>query len=452
MPRTYADQLALNTTNVVWALDPNVRTPMVHEFNLGVERELPKNMAFSVRYVGNFGRSLLRGVDYNQNKAPNNADFMADFNRARTNGYLSQAAGLGWNAAYNSAITGSQPLTYLPTINGAMTYLNYATAATYFQQGRAADLANWYVANRAVFTNAPNIFLPNPGIYAIDYGTNGAYSDYNGLQAEVRRRMSNGLQFQANYTWSKVLSNTPTQDNSQTRFNPYLDNARPWLNRARADIDLRHAFKVNTVYELPFGKGKMFLNTSNPVASRIVGGWQLSGIYTWQSGNPFSILAARGTFNRRSGDQTAQSTLTQDQIRSLLGVRVDPKTGYVFYIDPSVLNPNNSYRGVGPDNLTNAPTPGFNQIFFNPMAGQVGNLGLLAFDGPAFQGLDLGLSKTTHINERINTTLRFDAFNALNHPVFYIGDRDINTASNFGRITSPNIAARQLQFGLRVDF
>ncbi|MGH9521287.1 MAG: hypothetical protein ACRD3E_02005, partial [Terriglobales bacterium] len=117
-------------------------------------------------------------------------------------------------------------------------------------------------------------------------------------------------QIQANYTWSKDLSDTPG-DNGQTRFDPLLDNARPRLDKGPSNYDLRHAFKMNAVYQLPVGKGHWLLGTAGPVVDRMVSGWTLSGIYNIQSGAPFSILSARGTFNRgaRSSTQTAVSSL-----------------------------------------------------------------------------------------------------------------------------------------------
>ncbi len=463
MPRTYADQLSLSPTNVVWALDPNIKTPMAHQISFGIERELPKNMSVSVRYVGTLARDLLRGLDLNQNNAGVNGPFLADFARARSNGFLAlntPASTPGctrttcgvFNPDYNSIIPGSQVLSLIPLMgqaSGLNGYTGNSTVRTYIQQNAVTELANFYVANRAYFPLAPTTFLPNPGIYAIDYGTNGAESSYHGLQAEVKRRMANGLQWQANYTWSKDLSTSPAGDTSQTRFDPLLDNARPQLAKARAQMDLRYAFKTNVIYDLPFGKGKMFGTDVPEVLNKVIGGWQLSGIYVWQSGNPFSILDSRGTFNRSARNTTATpiSSLTQSQINNYLGV-VKNSSG-VFYINPTLLDPN-TLRGAGVDNLNNAATFA-NQVFFNPAAGQIGNLGYLAFSGPSYQNLDLGIAKNTSINERFNTTFRADFFNAPNHNTFYFGDRDVNS-TGFGKITSSNTTARQIQFSLKLTF
>ena len=449
MPRTYADQLALSTTNVVWALDPNIVTPKVHLFNFSIERQVRSNMSFAVRYVGTLGRDLLRGVDLNQTNAGTNQAYLADFVRARTNGYLSQAAGKGWVAAYNPAISGSQPLTYITNLgNGGL--LTNSTVIADLQQNQAAALADLYVQNRSLFPGAPAAFLPNPGIYAVDFGKNGGFSSFHSLQLEFNRRLAKGLQFQSNYTWGKLLTDSPTGDSAQTRFDPYLDNARPFLQKAPSDYDIRHVFHANVIYDLPFGKGKMLFGNANGLLDRIIGGWQLSGIYSLQSGSNFSITAPRGTFNRRTGYMTAFSSLTESQIKKLMGTYIAPN-GNVYFIDPRVTDPTNQNRAVPVDSLTQAASTSFNQVFFNATAGGIGNLGLLAFTGPAFMDLDAGLAKNTKITERVNFQIRLDAFNLPNHPTFAMVDTDINS-TQFGRMTSTQTSARRLQIGARIDF
>ena len=456
LPKTYSDQLNVTQTAAAWALDPNIHTPMVHELSFGIERELPKNMAVSARYVGTFGRDLLRGLDLNQINAGTNQAFLADFARARNNGYLAQAANGTFSPLYNPAIPGSQPLTYIPNVLDPATLAtnpngwNNSTVRTYLQQNAAADFANYYVSRRfSGYSGAPAMFLPNPGIYAIDYGTNQGFNSYHAMQLEAKRRFANGLQWQANYTWSKNLSNSPYGETVQSRFDPLLDNARPELAKARASFDLRHAFKTNVIYDLPFGKGKMLGSDVNAVVEKVIGGWQVSAIYGWQSGNPFSILDSRGTFNRsaRTTTMSPVSTLTQSQIIQHLGI-VKNANG-VFYIDPALLDPS-TLRGAGTDSLNNGATFA-GQVFFNPSAGQIGNLGYLAFDAPSYQNLDLGVAKSTKIGERFNTTFRADFFNAPNHPTFYFGDRDVNS-TGFGKVTTTNTTARQVQFGLTLTF
>ncbi|MGH9521286.1 MAG: hypothetical protein ACRD3E_02000 [Terriglobales bacterium] len=123
--------------------------------------------------------------------------------------------------------------------------------------------------------------------------------------------------------------------------------------------------------------------------------------------------------------------------------------GNVYFIDPAVIGSDG--RAVGADNQNNTASTSFNQIFMNPAAGGVGNLGLLAFTGPRYQNLDMRLAKTTRITERIGLELGVDAFNLPNHPVFFIGDQEVNSTT-FGRITSTNNSSRKLQISGRLTF
>jgi hypothetical protein len=242
---------------------------------------------------------------------------------------------------------------------------------------------------------ARRAFLPNPGIYVADLIHNGGFSNYNSLQFDLRRRLQAGIIGQVNYTFAHTRTNST--GTSEVRFEPFLDNARPELNEGRSEYHVTHVMNANVIAELPFGMGKRWLNRGG-AWNLLAGGWQASSIVHWQSGAPISILAQRGTFNRtaRSFAQTARTSLSMKELKKLLGVReVD---GNMYWIDPKVIDPNTG-RAVGPDSLTNAPGfPG--QVFFNPMAGEVGNLPILAFDGPSQFVMDLSASKRVPCGSR----------------------------------------------------
>jgi hypothetical protein len=202
------------------------------------------------------------------------------------------------------------------------------------------------------------------------------------------------------------------------------------------------------VVELPFGRGRRWL-TRNRWLDLVAGGWQLGGVVHWQSGAPISILAQRGTFNRtaRSFHQTAVSSLDTRAVQKLIGMR--DVNGIVYWIDPSVIDPNTG-RAVGPDTASNAP--GFaGQVFFNPGPGEVGTLGLLAFDGPAQFQMDLSISKRVPVWRGMGLKVRADVFNVLNTVNFYVADDDINSTS-FGRVTATSTAPRTAQVLVSVDF
>lgn len=260
--------------------------------------------------------------------------------------------------------------------------------------------------------------------------------------------MKNGLTWNLNYTWSKTLTNT-NLGNNQTRVDALLDNARPELEKRIADTDVKHVINANYVYEFPFGRGKRFL-ASTPIVRDIVGGWSNSSIVHWQTGSPISLLATRGTFNRagRSAAQTAVSNLSQADITALMGIQL--VNNNLYWINPNVLDPAGTGKAIGVDNVNN--TAAFaGQVFFEPMPGQLGNLGRLAFYGPRQFTWDTAMRKQTRINERFNTEFAMELINAFNHPNFYIGDQDINSTT-FGQIRSMNTSARIVQFSLRLNF
>jgi hypothetical protein len=436
--RTLADQLALSATGTIRGVDENIKQPHVHQASAGISREIFWNMAVEGRYVGTFGRSIFRGIDLNQMNTVGamGGAFLQDFARARQNGYLSLAAGGAFDPAFSGV--GSQPLTVLPQFG----QLANATVRSAIQQNEPARLADFYVTNRIAGSNAA--FLPNPGIYAAEFVTNGSFQSYNALQLELRRQFRHGIAGQINYTLSETRADAI--GNSQSRVEAFLDNARPELDEGRSLFHTGQAINSSVIVELPFGHGKRWLNGGRWLDA-IVGGWQTAAIVRWQTGSPVSIESNRGTFNRvaRSDRQTAVTSLTAEQIRGLFGVR--ELNGTMYFIDPRVID--TTGRAVGPDTLAGT---GFNgQVFFNPGAGEVGSMEILAFDGPAQFVTDLSISKRFRIAGRYGVSLRADVFNLFNTVNFDFGDLDVNSV-NFGRLTATNTAARLVQFSGKIDF
>ncbi|MDO8835462.1 MAG: TonB-dependent receptor, partial [Vicinamibacterales bacterium] len=218
--RTLADQRALSATAILWGIDPEIQAPHVHQVSLGIQRELPWSTAAEARYVGTFGRNIWRGTDYNQIKI--SPEFLADFKAARNNGYLAQAAGLAFSPLYNPNVPGSVPLAVLPSFG----LLTNATALNHIQTNSVGALADFYITSRVA--GAINTFMQNPGIYAAQGLSNGGFSDYHGLQFELRRQFRNGFFAQANYSFSH--SNTNSAGTAQNRFEAFMDNYRPELN------------------------------------------------------------------------------------------------------------------------------------------------------------------------------------------------------------------------------
>jgi len=433
VPLTVADNYANNPFNVTAMIDPNLNRPHVQQYSVGIQHDF-KGTVVEARYVGNHVVGAYRAFDFNQVQIEQNG-FLADFLRAQNNGYLSVAAGGAFNPNYTGP--GSQPLTVFPKLarRGSFTDGN---VLFYLQTGEPGELATYYQTNGL---NGSVNFFQNSNALAADMLTNYSSSSYNSLQLVARHRTHTGLSFEANYTFSKVLSDG--DGDLQTRFQAFLDFNNPSLERSRANFDLNQMIKADGFYELPFGEGHML--SCKPL-NRVIGGWTFGSTMVWQSGAPFSILSGRGTLNReaRSYYNTADTSLTMPQLASVVKFQMTGNGPLI--VSPSAINPADG-TGVNADG-----SPAFNgQIFYNPGAGTLGVLQRRLFSGPWTFDIDMSLLKTIKITEHHNVELRMDAFNALNHATFYSGDQNVNTTT-FGVISSMFYSPRIMQFGLLYKF
>jgi hypothetical protein len=441
-----------NFFNTVFAVDPNLQMQRNMQYNFGFSREIGYNTAIEVRYVGGRSNNMLRGVDFNQMDITSNG-FLQDFINARNNCRIQAASqgrtlDQGCTSIANLGLAGQVDLPVFAQLVAGGLPTN-ATIRSQVQQGTASELALIYVTNGL---NGGVEFVPNINAGVVDLLSNFGKYRYDSLQAEVRRRFTNGFAFQANYTFAKTL--TDIQGDGQTRFDPILDNAQPELEYARADHDRTHTVNINANYELPFGNGKRFLNQGG-IVDKLLGGWQLTTIATWSSGVPVSIRDPRGTLNRtaRSGLQTGTSNLTYEQIRSLTGIFIQPN-GTIYFIDPSVIGPNGSATNGNVEAIPGASFAG--QSFFIAQPGQTGNLGRNILTGPSYFNIDAGLIKNMRFGERINVQFRAEAFNLLNNNNFFIGESSniLNVASTSFGIISPGstYSPRIMQFAFRFEF
>ena len=448
----------------VFAIDPNLETPQVDQWSLGFQRELGFQTALEVRYVGTRSNNLWRSVDYNQINIFQSG-FLADFERARAN--LSNTG----NAFCNPATTANCQALNIFRLTGAgvtpgvgqlivgTASLSTATFNNNLANGTPADLALSFIQNglnggpTLANPTAPQFvnLLPNPGTGVANLFQNGGFYTYHALQAEVRRRFANGLYFQANYTFSKNL--TDAIGTSQQLVEPFLDINNKDLDRQRADYDLTHVFNFNGIYELPFGRGKRFFSGSNGLVNHLLGGWQINSIVSLTSGSPITFTDTRGTLNRagRSARQTPNSSLSVDEIQGLVGF-YDTPCG-LFYINPAVLNLNTTTCvGSGRASEGFGTTPFAGQVFFNVAPGRTGNLQRSIVNGPNYFNLDASLIKNIYFKESMKVQLRMEAFNALNNVNFFPAGQVLDiTSTNFGRLTQTT-GARVLQFAARFEF
>ena len=431
----------------IFTIDPDLRTPYVQQWNFGIQREVFGDIVAEVRYVGNRGTKLTRGIDVNQQKIFAGG-FFDDFQRARFN--LINCGGNPNPSA--AACPGRQPLQVLPSF-GAFA-LNQGTFLTALRQGEPARALDFFIGFKEFFfadfgggdfgsTQLLSTYLPNSNAYVADYVGNGSFSTYNALQAEVSQRLKQGFDFQLNYTWSKSLTDF---EGAQANFSGLLDlTLGNILEKRRGINDLTHVFKANAGYELPLGTGKRWL--SDGTLGKVFGGMKLTGIFVAQSGRPISFISARGTLNRvgRSAINTATTGLSVEELQQLTGLFFDPTTGRPLMFSPELVQALRSDTSL----LRNQ-----NGFLGNPGPGTVGNLQLTPVSGPGLWNLDMGFIKRTPITETVNVEFRMEAFNVFNKTNFFIGTAALNqniNATTFGQITQ-SFDPRILQFALKLNF
>ena len=436
IPRLSSENLAINPSSALFAIDPSLRTPYVQQWNFGIQREVFRSTVIDLRYVGNKGTKLYRGFDFNQVVIRENG-FLDDFLRARSNGLLAQQRGGEFDPVFNPAIIGSQPLTFFPRLDrGGL--LTDPSVRGLVRSGEPGALAALYIIND--FTGPDARFRPNPNTFVADLITNYSNSIYHAFQAEIRRRAASGLLFQANYTFGKVLTDS---SGSVVRFDPFLDIRQPQLERARADFDVTHVFNANFVWPMPFGAGRRW--NYEPL-EWLMAGWTVSSILSYQSGAPLSILSGRGTLNRtaRSFKNTATTSLTKNELDQIVGFRMTGEGP--FFIDQSAISPRDN-SGVAAD----GEEPFSGQIFFHPGPGELGSLQQRMFSGPNALGFDVAVDRRIQFKETHSILFGVKISNFLNHPSFFAGSQAIGS-TQFGRISSVLVGARVMEFHLRYEF
>ena len=409
-----------------YTISNQFEVPYYHQYSIGIQRELPWNFLIDVSYVGRLGRKLFTQADAAQ---------IVDFRDPASGQTLLQAfnalqsqllAGVAANAVTNQPFFENQGAIAIGgTCSSAL-----ATSCTRFTAANVGSLVAIGDASDTVqFANAVG-YLPNnvglSGQFSTNaYITNLGRSRYDGLLVSLQKRFSQGLQFDVNYTYSVAKDNNSSVTN--TVFGGLICDLRD-LNvcYGPSDFDVRHMANINGIWELPFGRGRWLFSDVSGWVDQLIGGWQLSGIYTYRSGLPFSTTT--GSF----------------------------PVGFVFnspgvYNGGVPLNGNIDPTGAavgffGDTTATNSVLDAFR----NPVGGEIGQRNNLR--GPSFWNADLSLAKNIRMPwEGHRIQLRVDAFNAFNRNVFGLPNANINSAA-FGQITTSALAPRELQFAIRYDF
>jgi hypothetical protein len=399
------------------AIDRDLKTPFVHQWNVGAQYEIAKNLLVEARYVGTAGRNLLQanalnqGFDLNDPAAPDH--IFERFNQA----YV--AAGSP-NGALNAGSTARER-----GVGRAFGFFNSVL-------GRIDNnLAN---ASGAVINFEARVPILGFNVPEALILRSNAYSNYHGAQFSLTKRLSEGLQFNVAYTFSKsidIMSSDPGStagggkpDVPNTGFIAQGDARNTANNRALSDFDRTHRFSTNFVYEIPnFGSSSRFLT-----------GFQISGFFQAQSGTPFTVFA--------SEPEIATAAQYADLTRGSGGI-----------YRPGFGRPNinctaeDAISGFSRDNLAV-----INRSCFSSPLGGFGNLGRNTFRGPSQKRLDLSLVKNTRISERMSFEIGFDLFNVFNTTNFANPNSDLQDSVDFGVVTNTVGGPRVGQFRAKFRF
>ncbi|HLG15938.1 MAG TPA: carboxypeptidase regulatory-like domain-containing protein [Blastocatellia bacterium] len=426
--------------------NPNIKAGYVQSYSFGIQREITKDTALEIRYVGNHATHLWRQYELSDVNIFENG-FLNEFIAARNNLAISRAAGRGNNYG-NLGLPGQVAVPIIQTAIGSTTDLTTLTSLDRGEAGRvaAAIAGNLTRMNRLITAGlVPSITVPdpnNPGatitlsnFFVVNPRSpgnsflmdNGAGSTYNSLQVELRRRMSKGLLVQASYVFSKSLTNAFA--NSSVAFSQPTSLRDLEYDKGPAPRDIRHGIKVDWIHELPIGAGHRFFDSKNRVIGKLLEGWQWGGVARIQSGTPFLLTSGRLTYNNRESGVELHN-LTLKQLQGMVKIHKEtvcnPTTGVcqgvVYWLPIQLINNSQAafeVAGKGPLNP--------NQPYIGPPT-TPGKLGSRIFlYGPWQTRWDLNFMKRTRISESTNFEFRVQLLNAFNRPNFTIQDPGDNT-------------------------
>jgi hypothetical protein len=460
MPITDRENFLVNTASGLWTADPNLKAPYVHQWNFGIEKEIFKNTAFEARYVGNWAPNTWRALNINEVNIFENG-FLTEFKNAQIN----RAARGGSSFAPGCAGCVALPLFDRffgqPGTGGALVAAASAYTSTTFlnnlRDNNVGAMANTiafnstYKANRenAALGLAGNFFVANPNAALVNILTNDSYSNYNAMELELRKRFSGGLQFQADYTWSKAMGDaTDAQGNNQSDLVSRLTLRNKQGDYRRSPQDQTQRFVANGIYDLPFGHGRRWMSDANGFVERLVGGFSMGAIVTWSTGTPFYVSSGRSTFNQSTANNGAQLVgITYEEFKKNIGLFKTP-TG-VFFVNPNLLDITLGTTGSTTGQATSATLKA--GLMAAPAPGTFGNFPINGLSGPSYFDWDMSVTKRIRITERVKFELKGTAINILNHPSFNYGTVSFDSTS-FGRITSVKSSSRQMNIIAQLTF
>jgi carboxypeptidase family protein/TonB-dependent receptor-like protein len=361
-----------------------LENPQAQRWQLSIQRELPGNWLFEVAYVGNKGYDLTTGnIDNLINSIPRQYLSTSMVRDEQTNSYLSQQV--------KNPFSGLLPGTGL---------------------------------NNSTVTRG-QLLRPFPEFSGIDSLRNDGTSIYHSGQIRVEKRFAKGYSLLAAYTWSKLLEEVSLLNATDTD-----------LERRISPDDAPHRIVASGIWELPFGRDRKWGGGWNKYVNGILGGWQLNGIFQWQSGRPIDL-----------GDRNVVYFGDPSQLRAAINSKNADPSGRVFDTSGFYFH-DAAVQTKGVDDPVKQRTDKRIQL--------VNNIRYFPSRLPGFRGQDLhlwdlSLMKKLRISEGVNFELRGEFLNAFNHVQF--NNPETNpTNANFGRVTSQANLPRNVQIGLKLVF
>ncbi len=431
------------------SLDSKLVAPINYAWNLTYERQLPKGLVFQTSYLGRLGRNLIASRDVmalnNLVDPTSGMDWYAAagvLERLRARGTpIEDVPDLPWfNHFLPSNIAELMNTNYFedccgvfPTFNLTPTQAVYAVALNFYGN-------DWTDTQDVIEQGLDRNIFFHPQYGALSAHSSIARSNYHAATLSIRERLGHHFSADFNYTLSHShddASGLQTADQFGGAF--ILNPLRQRESYADSDFDVRHIINANALWELPFGRGQTFFGNASRLADAFVGGWQLTGIFRWNSGLPISTPF----------DNARWATNWNAQSNAVRTTDIEPcpvRGGRLF--DCNLLE--------------------FYQSLRNPLPGEPGDRNVFRLAG--YINLDMGLTKAFSLpwNENHRLQLRVEAFNVTNTQRMNAPntgsrtgwgiDLDPSTVEldsipiNFGRFTGIQGAPRVLQFGVRYSF
>jgi outer membrane receptor protein involved in Fe transport len=381
----------------------------------GIDNQLAQNPPFSGFSSFRFDdgvRITLAG------RAPNGTSTMGSLDSRLATGPLplGDLSGLDLRNPQNVTVFAALPTNVIPYVQQwnlqVQRQLGGAMALSVGYVGtQGKKLTTYYNLNRQLY-GAPPGTRRFPNLGDVNVQETRGNSIYHSLQTQLEHRLTRGWQFLAAYTWSHAIDDSP---GAFDIGNQVLDIRNLAAERASSNLDVRHRFVFSSLWEVPFGHGRLFGSDIPTAVDLILGGWQFNGILTLQSGFPFDIVDP-GNPNTRP-DLVHEPRLTGNPDR---------------WFDTSAF----ARVPTTPDGIKLRP----------------GTAGRNILTGPATKLLDFSIFKNFRITEQVITQFRAEAFNLTNTPQFSQPEANI-TSGDFGRIRSTRLGTnRQIQLALRVQF